>query len=181
MPETPALRHKTTFKFATLASGGMISSFTTFNCVLNTTFKRVLKELMQKYDHIPKSPALKKTCDFTIRRTMHTSIMFDRTCLPDRAPLGQDINAKTSSACSGRNDREWLPPSTRATLQPLPAKPTGSAGFANSGRVRFSEMHRGRNMRSTKASRSHVRKRRGRQNLAACHEHRAAQVPPPRL
>jgi hypothetical protein len=32
MPETPALRHKTTFKFATLASGGMISSFTTFNC-----------------------------------------------------------------------------------------------------------------------------------------------------
>jgi len=71
---------------------------------------------MQKYDHIPKSPALKKTCDFTIRRTMHTSIMFDRKCLPDRAPLGQDINAKTSSACSGRNDREWLPPSTRATL-----------------------------------------------------------------
>jgi len=112
---------------------------------------------------------------------MHTSIMFDRACLPDRAPLGQHIHVKTSSACSGSNDREWPHPSTRATLQPLLAKPTGSAGFANSGRVRFSEMHRGRNMRSTKASRSHVRKRRGWQNLAACHEHRAAQVPPPRL
>ena len=98
MPEIPALRHKTTFKFATLASGGMISSFTTFNCeacsqrtnakIRSYTEKSCLEKNMRLYNTSDAICIRRIAICMSICTHQLCSI---RTCLPDRAPFRMSI------------------------------------------------------------------------------------------